>query len=252
MNKNFKLAIGAFSAIAMLSACGGGGSGGGGTGTVGTPTQPAMPASLSEAQIIAHIKSSNSDYDIGPEGRPVSNGRPFGTWRWAGTPAQPIFVYIPAPGNTTEQDLANKANAAIKTYNSKLSAYVILEAVNVIPATGNVIQVGYNNSWVPPGSTDYNSYCANVSNVPGFSSTIVPDSRNNIQNPVYINLGNNRCNVTQDIVNHEFAHALGLATHFDAFGSTTSPDNFWDVLATLYGNPQSTRAENLVVKRAAK
>ncbi|MGV7209592.1 hypothetical protein ACLB1G_17240 [Oxalobacteraceae bacterium A2-2] len=241
--------IGGVFAIA-LSACGGGGdnNSSGGNGSNSTGVQAGV---LTEAQIIADIKATNSNYDVGPDGR-LSNGRPPGTWRWPSTPNQHILVYIP-PGNTAvEQELARKVNTAIAIYNSKLSAYFVLEPVNALPASGNVIQVGYNNSWIPPGSTDYNSYCANVSNVAGAGSLITPDSKNNITNPVYINLGNNHCDVTQDIVNHEFAHALGFNVHFDVFGNTKSPDNFWDVLATLYGNPQSTIAENLVIKRAAK
>lgn len=252
MNRSFKLASITLSVTALLSACGGGG---GGDGAENTPSQPvaqAPSASLTDAQIIADIKLTNTNYDTGPDGLPVSNQRPMGTWRWPSTPDQHILVYIPRPNGPVEEDLANKVSAAIKTYNAKLSAYFILEAVNVLPATGNVIQVGYNNSWVPPGSTDYNSYCANVSNVAGFGSLINPDRQNKIQNPVFMNLGNHHCNVTQDIVNHEFGHALGFAVHFDVFGNTKSPDNFWDVLATLYGNPPSTLADNLVIKRAEK
>jgi len=64
---------------------------------------------------------------------------------------------------------------------------------------------------------------------------------------------NGRCNVTQEIVTHEFGHALGLANHFDGFGTNdTSSTAFWDVLATLYSNPQSTVTANLKVKHAAK
>lgn len=251
MNRSFKVDLITLCGAALLSACGGGGS----SGSENTPSQPSAqtpPAGLTDAQIIADIKLTNTNYDIGPDGRPVSNQRPAGTWRWPSTPGSPILVYIPSPNGPVEQDLANKVSNAIKIYNAKLSAYLILEPVNALPATGNVIQVGYNNSWVPPGSNDYNSYCANVSNIPGSGSMINPDSQNNIRNPVFMNLGNNRCNVTQDIVNHEFGHALGFAVHFDVFGSTTSPDNFWDVLATLYGNPQSTAADSLVIRRAAK
>jgi len=234
----------------ILSACGG--SGNDDSGNVGTSPIPNVQSNvLSDAQIIADIKATNSNYDVGPGGG-LSNGRSPGTWRWPNTPNQHILVYIPAASNSVEQDLARKVNTAINTYNNKLSVYFVLEPVSVLPASGNVIQVGYNNSWVPPGSTDYASYCANVSDVAGSGSLINPDSKNNITNPVYINLGNNHCNVTQEIVNHEFGHALGFNVHFDVFGNTKSPDNFWDVLATLYGNPQSTMAENLVVKRAAK
>lgn len=249
MKKSPKI-VGSIFALA-LSACGGGGDSG--SSNVGANPIPAgvQAGVLNDAQIIADIKATNSNYDMAPDGR-LSNGRSPGIWRWPNTPSQHIFVYIPSASNSVEQGLAKKVNAAINIYNSKLSAYFVLEPVSVLPVSGNVIQVGYNNSWVPPGSTDYNSYCANVSNVAGSGSLITPDSKNNITNPVYVNLGNNHCDVTQDIVNHEFGHALGFNVHFDVFGNTKSPDNFWDVLATLYGNPQSTTAENLVVKRAAK
>ena len=52
---------------------------------------------------------------------------------------------------------------------------------------------------------------------------------------------------------HEFGHALGLAYHFDGFGGDgpAIASTFWDVLATLYGNPQSTVSSNLTVRRAA-
>ncbi|MFC5399989.1 hypothetical protein [Undibacterium jejuense] len=82
---------------------------------------------------------------------------------------------------------------------------------------------------------------------------IQPDCQNGIKsNPVYVNLGNGHCDVTQAIVVHEFGHALGLANHFKGFGIGDSNSTaFWDVLATLYGNPQSTTAQNLLVRRAA-
>jgi len=244
--KNFQKLVGSIFVVA-LSACGGGSDSNAGT---SPPPVIGQANTLTDAQIIAAIKATNSNWE-GPNGY-LSNGRPPGTWRWPNTPGQHIFVYIPAASNAVEQELARKVNTAISTYNKKLGAYFVLEAVNVVPAGKNVVQIAYNNSWIPPGSTDYNSYCANVSNVSGSGSMITPDSKNNIVNPVYINLGNNHCNVTQEIVDHEFGHALGFNVHFNVFGNTTSPDNFWDVLATLYGNPQSTLAENLVVKRAAK
>jgi hypothetical protein len=57
--------------------------------------------------------------------------------------------------------------------------------------------------------------------------------------------------VKQAIVVHEFGHALGLANHFNGFGIGDSTSTaFWDVLATLYGNPQSTISQILLVRRA--
>lgn len=247
--KNTKRIFGGMFAI-LLSACGGGG----GSNTPSGPTTTGVQgAVLTDAQIVTYLKSANTNYDFNSNGiKGSDNGRPVGTWRWSNTPDQHILVYIPPPSNSVEKDLASKVQVAINAINSKVGTYLILEAVNVLPAMGHVIQVGYNNAWVPPGGTDYNSYCANVSTAAGLSYVVTPDLQNNIPNSVFMNLGNNHCNVTQDIVTHEFGHALGFSSHFDVFGNTKSPDNFWDVLATLYGNPQSTTAENLVIKRAAK
>lgn len=244
--------IGSAFAVAMamtLAACGGGGGDDGGQ--VGNNPQPpvvSVPTTLTDAQVIAAVKVANSEWLVG------GNGRAPGTWRWANTPEQPLLVYLPTPGNTVEQDLANKVNVAVNTFNSKVGAYINMQIVNTMPVTTpNFIQIGYNSSWVPPGGgASYDAYCSNVSDVYGAGSTMNPTPRNTIENPIYINLGNNKCNVTQEIVTHEFAHALGLGVHFDVFGNTKSPDNFWDVIATLYGNPVATTNENLVVKRAVK
>lgn len=83
-------------------------------------------------------------------------------------------------------------------------------------------------------------------------NVIQPDSRNGIKsNPVYVNLGNGHFDVTQAIVVREFGHALGFANHFNGFGiGDYTSTAFWDVLAILYGNLQSTTAQNLLVRRA--
>jgi hypothetical protein len=134
-----------------------------------------------------------------------------------------------------------------------LRGLLILEAINAIQASGNYIWVSYSTSYVPPGSTNYQSYCANVATGPSIGNVILPDNQNGIgSSPVYVNLGNGHCDVPQDIVTHEFGHALGLANHFNGFGIGDSISTaYWDVLATLYGNPQSTNAQNLIVRRAA-
>lgn len=234
-----------------LGACGGGGGDSNGN-TSPNPNNQADANSLTatDAQVIAELKATNIDFG------PGANGRPAGTWRWPGTPAQHIAVYIPAPaaGNTTEQDYAAKARTAIALINSKLTGYLTLDAVDSVPASGNYMHITYGTSWVPPGSTDYAAYCANVATGPNTGSMIMPDSKNGIfSNPVHINLGNGHCNVTQDIVTHEFGHALGLANHFYGFGDgpSNSP-KYWDILATLYGNPPSTTETGLVVKRVGK
>jgi hypothetical protein len=235
--------IAILSLACLVSACGGG------TTSSGNPAASAgVPAP--DAQIVAYLKSSNIDFG------PGANGRPDGTWRWPGTPDRHITVYVPLPasGNATEADYANKVATSVTLLNAKLSGLLVLDLTNTRPASGSFIQISYLTSWVPPGSSDYASYCANVATGPNTGSMIVPDAGNNIaSSPVYVNLGNGHCDVTQDIVTHEFGHALGLANHFPSFGD--APVNSWttayfDVLATLYGNPQSTPAASVVVKRA--
>lgn len=214
-----------------LSACGGGDN-----------------VSANDGDVIANIKSSNIEFS--------SANRPAGTWRWLGTPQQHVSVYVtpPAAGNATELDYSGKTQNAIAQINAKLRGLLVLDAVNSIPASGNYIHVSYGTSYVPPNSTDYASYCANVATGKNMGNPIQPGSQNGIgSNPVYLNLGNGHCNVTQDIVTHEFGHALGLANHFNGFGNGPAISAaYWDVLATLYANPQSTTAANLSVRRVVE
>jgi hypothetical protein len=237
-----------FGLAIALAACGGGGSDSSNGGSGSPAASVDVPAP--DAQIVSYLKASNIDFAR------AANGRPDGTWRWPNTPDRHVPVYLPpaAAGNATESDYASKVAVGVNILNTKLSGLLTLDLTSTRPASGNFIQVSYLTSYVPSGSTDYASYCANVSTAPNIGSVIVPDAANNIvTSPVYINLGNGHCNVTQDIVTHEFGHALGLAIHFASFGD--APVNSWnnayfDVLATLYGNPKSTPAANLVVKRA--
>ncbi|MCS0591384.1 hypothetical protein ACFQ09_06660 [Massilia norwichensis] len=231
--------IGVLGMAVLLSACGGGQSDAGNAGT---------NQAVTDAQIVASIQSSNIDFV------PGANGRLPGTWRWAGAPARHVTVHIPPPSaaSATEQDYANKVATSVSQLNAKLSGLLVLDISNSVPASGNYIHVSYGTSFVPPGSTDYLAYCANVSTAPNQGSMIMPGVDNGItSSPVFINLGNGHCDVTQAIVTHEFGHALGLANHFPGFGvGIDVPALFWDVLTTLYANPQSTTAANLVVKHA--
>lgn len=240
-----------FALSCLVAACGGGSENSGSSaGSIGGNNSNAGTVIPSDSQVVAFVQSSNIDFV------PGANGRPAGTWRWLDTPGRHITVYIPTPaaGDTTAQDYAAKANAAVSLINTKLSGLLALDATATRPTSGNFIEVSYGTSYVPPGSTDYASYCANVATGPSTGSMIMPDKQNGIfSSPVYLNLGNGHCTVTQEIVTHEFGHALGLANHFDGFGTNdTTSTAFWDVLATLYSNPQSTLVGNLVVKRAGK
>ena len=249
MHKTFAALVAA-TTLALLSACGGGGNDGpAASGNTNNPSPSPTTGVTAEAQIVANVQSSNIAF--------LPGNRPAGTWRWSGTPAQSVQVYIPTPaaGNATEQDYAAKVRTSVATINAKLAGLLVLKAVDTAPTDGsNFIRVSYGTSYVPAGSTNYSGFCANVSTGPNLGNPIQPDNQNGIaSSPVYVNLGNGRCDVTQDIVTHEFGHALGLAYHFDGFGGDgpAIASTFWDVLATLYGNPQSTVSSNLAVRRAA-
>lgn len=261
--------------LLSLTACGGGGGGSSSNSDIvaSTPVTPPVTApvgnttappvvvpvtvpdvkpitySATDAQVIANVKSSNIDYS------PGYYGRAAGTWRWHDGSVPHVAVYIPAPSNVEEQGYADKVKTSIALINLKLNGALVLEATNQ-PAGTNHIQISYNTSYVPTGFTDYASgnYCANVSTGPYSGNPIVPDWQNGVASaPVYLNLGNGKCAVTQDIIVHEFGHALGLANHFNGFGiGPAISDEYWDTLATLYGNPESTVAASIVVKRAFK
>ena len=217
--------------------CGGGGS---------NPSK-AEASNFSDAQIRATLDTGNIAFLVG------AHGRPAGTWRWQGSPQPTVQVFIPSPSSPTETDYANKVQAAIALINQKMAGELQLSGSNSQPAAGNYIQISYGTSFVPSGSTDYAGHCANVSIAPNSGSMISPSSSNAIATqPVYINLGNRHCDVTQDIVTHEFGHALGLPGHFQGFGNgPTISAAYWDVLATLYGNPVSSKAADLQMVRAA-
>lgn len=169
--------------MAALTGCGGGGSDGSGNSSPST--------TISETEVVADLTASNISF--------LPANRPLGTWRWTGTPARRIPVYVtpPAAGSSTEQDYAAKTQTAITTLNTRLSGLLVLEAVTTPPGGSNYIHVSYGSSYVPPGSTDYASYCANVATAPGVGNMILPDGQNGIaSSPVYVNLGNGHCDVT--------------------------------------------------------
>ena len=213
------------------------------------PAVPDLPYSATDSQITAYVKLSNIDYS------PKLNGRPSGTWRWHNTVVQPISVYIPAPSNTQEQSYFEAINAALVLMNTKLNGTLVLKATSS-PALANHIQISYNTSFIPQGFAEHSGgeYCANVSSAPNSGNPIVPSWDNAVAtNPVYINVGNRQCTVTQDIIVHEFGHALGLTNHFKGFGiEGVISEQYWDTLFTLYNNPPSTTESGIAVKRAPR
>lgn len=227
----FNATIAAACAAFLLAACGGGGN---------------DDATVSDAQVTGYVAVSNIN-GLGGTGN--------GTNRWtaSGNAVPTVGVYIPAPNGAVETDLALKARAAIADVNRHLPGGVVLAETATPPATGGYLRVSYLTSYVPAGSTDYASYCGNVATGASLPN-VVPASASGDRNQTvaWVNLGNGRCDVSQDIVTHEFGHALGLGTHFEGFGNGPAISRaFWDVLATLYANPVRTPAAQLVVRRAA-
>ena len=102
MHKTFAALVAA-TTLALLTACGGGGSDSpAASGNTNNPSPSPTTGVTAEAQIVANVQSSNIAF--------LPGNRPAGTWRWSGTPAQSVQVYIPTPtaGSTTEQDYAAK------------------------------------------------------------------------------------------------------------------------------------------------
>lgn len=199
---------------------------------------------ITDSQVRANIKTSNIDYNANLK-----------TWRWNNASVPRVVVYVPNPTTSQEQGYADKVNAAIKVTNYKLNGSLVLETTNVQSSTNN-IRVSYNTAYVPKGFTDYKSgsYCGNVSTGPYSGNPIAPDWKNEItMSLVYVNVGNGNCNVTEDLVSHEFGHALGLTNHFEGFGiGPAVSDEYWDTLATLYNNKPSIDLVEVVVTRALK
>ena len=240
-------------AAIFLTACGGGGSDSSVSTNSNTNTSTntydtastSGPSAATDAEIINLLAIANSCT--------ATNASCGLIVRWNGiSNAAPVInVYIPAPSNDVETALADKARTAIADINRKTSNRTVLTEVSQEPVSGGYMRVSYNTSYVPQGGNPA-SYCANVSTGPSIGTPIQGDpSTFDLNNVVaWINLGNNSCTVHQDIVTHEFGHALGLGWHFDGFGNGDAIDSkFWDVLTTLYANPVGTPYLNATVQR---
>ena len=217
--------------ISLLSGCGGGNS------DVAGP----------DAQFAVDISSSNIQ---------SWNGGNSDTNRWVGVcnSAPQVAVYPPTPSNAVETGLSAKARIAIATINRRLAGLLRLGEVGAAPASGGHFRVSCLASYVPSGSTDYASYCANVATGPGVGDVVGATSPSGERNQkiAWIDLGNGRCDMTQDIVARERGHASGLGNHFQGFGYPDALSmQLRDVLATLYANPVRTPAARLAVRRAA-
>lgn len=249
---NMRIVMGFAAAVSViLAACGGSGGSGSTANNSGSENVTAT-----ELQVVAAVRSSNIEFFASLFSSALNPTLIPGTWRWSGTPVPHVTVYVapPASGDATELNYASMVQTSITTINRKLTGLVVLDAVGAVPASGNYIYVSYGTSYVPAGSTNYQNYCANVATGQNVGNMIQPDSSGGMaSSPVFINIGNGHCTVSQDIVTHEFGHALGLTAHFNGFGGDGPPIStaFWDVLATLYANPQLTAESGLTVHRAA-
>jgi hypothetical protein len=240
----------AASLLVSVAGCGGGGSGGGGAET------------LSDSEIRESLKYGTFTYDLD-----VYDGHPAVISRYWPDPATnrvTIGIYLPDAATSEETDIRQKFLNSVAVYNQRLAGYVSL-VVGSSPLSFDTVnnqgywRVSYGTSFVPPSSTDYEGYCANVSGGPNtgsFSYNAIPTASssytNSSINPMvwWINLGNGRCSLSQDIVTHEIGHALGLMGHFTGFGNGGAiSDNMWTALLTLYKNPNGTPLEQATIYR---
>ncbi len=242
-----------FSAMSLVAAIAIGCGGGGGGGAV---------SSLSDAEVRAAISSVTIAYDD------VYNGNAPLIRRYAADPVSGmvnIRVSLPLATNAVESDYRQKFLNSVIFYNQLLSGYLNLDVTSASLTLDNVNnqgywQVSYNTAYVPAGSTDYQSYCANVSDAANSGSSswsnILTAAWTYADNPLnrhvsWVNLGNGNCTLSQEIVTHEVAHALGLNRgHFSGFGiGSPTSSNLWTVLLTLYKNPMLTPVSQAVIYR---
>lgn len=159
---------------------------------------------------------------------------------------------LPIPVKTNGETRANPAMDAIE---AKLG-FTIFDRSSIANVPNHEIKRGLilskTTAYLPAGANPQN-YCANVSAGPFLGNYPYPQefllNTGEISTVLYINLDNPQCIASADIVIHEFGHALGLGSHFQGFGDGPAINNdFWVVLATLYGNPIGTLKANVLLK----
>lgn len=122
---------------------------------------------------------------------------------------------------------------------------------NVHITKGIVFSQG--TAFIPPTETNLNACCANVAagpNVGNYPSNFFDRTTGVIDTVLYVNLDNEGCIASGDIVIHELGHAIGLGPHFEGFGLGAPISGlFYLSLKTLYSNQPGTAAKNLTVTR---
>lgn len=249
----------------MIAGCGGGKDEGDSTNVT-----------LSNQSIIDYALSASDWYSMMFSGRGYDAS---GIRRYSANPSSnivPIRMYVPTATTTREADLRQKVLNSVDLVNKKLAGLVSISITDAQISTqdSNVLamsqfyktdpnsqgfwRIGYDTAQLwDPAKPNYN--CANVSDGPFITSTAFSFSENPqwifTDNPInrsvkWINLGNGKCDVSQDTVIHELAHALGILVHFDGYGNGPAiSEGMWAVLLTMYKNPIGTKRENIIVYR---
>ena len=223
-----KMALTLIATLVALSACGGGsGSGGGGN-----------TSTASDTALLNYLDTTN----VASVGFPWFGQFPGVVKRWA----------LPVPVKTNGEV---RATAAMNAIESKLG-YTVFDRTSIANIPNDTITRGVifsqGTSFLPPGSNPQ-SFCANVAAGPnsgGYPGQFV-QAPGTISTKLYVNLDNPQCAAGAEIVIHELGHALGLGSHFEGYGDSSGAisDNFWNVLATLYGNAAGTTKANVVIKK---
>lgn len=223
-----KMALTLIATLVALSACGGGGGGGGGGNT----------STASDTALLNYLDTTN----VASVGFPWFSQFPGVVKRWA----------LPVPVKTNGEV---RATAAMNAIESKLG-YTVFDRTSIANIPNDTITRGVifsqGTSFLPPGSNPQ-SFCANVAAGPnsgGYPGQFV-QAPGTISTKLYVNLDNPQCAAGAEIVIHELGHALGLGSHFEGYGDSSGAisDNFWNVLATLYGNAAGTTKANVVIKK---
>lgn len=155
---------------------------------------------------------------------------------------------IPIPVSTSG---IARADEAVDQIERATSGAIRFMKVQDEPSNGIVfVEGGAMNGDRSPG-------CGHVSGgEPGqIEVNFKHDEQGQLKGTYYVHLGSDRCADStrgkrrSAVAEHELAHALGLATHFEDFTGNegVSPDRVRSVLYSLYRNPIGITAEQLQV-----
>lgn len=178
------------------------------------------------------------------------------TSRWPGNEIA-VAMTKPTPGRGEHALYYGLVEQGVAEINRALSGVLrlVLTTNRVIGKTRVIVSFG--TAYIPPEETErFDRFSANVSRGKGLGHRPARGENGEINGPwLYMNLGHDGpgCMLTKQIVIHEFGHALGLGRHFPGFGCGRQiiSNDFWDVLATLYGNDCGTSFPSLDIRRAS-